>query len=175
MGCSPVIESSATGTRGTLTMPASMASISEKSETTHGKERAFGVAGAAQEERRGRKIVDGLDADLGLDRLEAGDPDAGFFVALLGFVALVAGERFVLAVGLAAVAVVGLVVDDDDVLLGAQLAADAAHHLVGRFGERAWLPVGEDRLGELAGGDLLAQLEGVEVGDDDLGLPELVL
>jgi hypothetical protein len=34
---SPVIELSATGTRGTLTMPASMASISEKSETTHGK------------------------------------------------------------------------------------------------------------------------------------------
>ena len=31
------IESSATGTRGTLTMPASMASISEKSETTQGK------------------------------------------------------------------------------------------------------------------------------------------
>ena len=37
VGCSPVIESSATGTRGTLTMPASMESIKEKSETTHGK------------------------------------------------------------------------------------------------------------------------------------------
>ena len=37
------------------------------------------------------------------------------------------------------------------------------------------LPVGEDRLGELAGGDLLAQLEGVEVGDDDFRLPELLL
>ena len=38
---------------------------------------------------------------------------------------------------LAAVAVVGLVVDDDDVLLVAEVAADAAHHLVGRLGERA--------------------------------------
>ena len=101
-----------------------------------GKERAFGVAGAAQEERRGREVVDGLHADLGLHGLEAGNPDAGLFVALLGFDAVVAGELLVLAVGLAAVAVVGLVVDDDDVLLVAQLAADAAHHLVGRFGER---------------------------------------
>ena len=37
MGWSPCIESSETGTRGTLTMPDSMASISEKSETTQGK------------------------------------------------------------------------------------------------------------------------------------------
>ena len=57
-----------------------------------GKERAFGIARAAQEERRGRKIVDGLHADLGFDGFEAGNPDAGLFVALLGFLALVAGE-----------------------------------------------------------------------------------
>ena len=30
------------------------------------------------------------------------------------------------------------------------------------------------RLGELAGGDRLARQEGVEVGDDDLGLAELL-
>ena len=36
------------------------------------------------------------------------------------------------------------------------------------------LAVGENRLGELAGGDLLAQQEGVEVGDEDLGLAELL-
>ena len=46
-----------------------------------------------------------------------------------GLDALVAGELLVLAVGLAAVAVVGLVVEDDDVLLAAELAADAADHL----------------------------------------------
>ena len=33
----------------------------------------------------------------------------------------------------------------------------------------------ENRLGELAGGDLLAQLEGVEVGDEDLRLAKLFL
>ena len=37
----------------------------------------------------------------------------------------------------------------------------------------AGLALGQDRLRELAGVDLLAQLEGVEVGDDDLGLAEL--
>ena len=87
MGWSPVIASSATGTRGTLTMPDSMASMREKSETTQGTERAFGVAGAAQEEGRGGEIVDGADADLALDRLQAGDPDAGLLLALLGFAA----------------------------------------------------------------------------------------
>ena len=35
-------------------------------------------------------------------------------------------------------------------------------------------PIGKNRLGELAGRDLLAQLEGVEVGDEDLGLAELL-
>ena len=36
VGWSPVIALSCTGTRGTLTMPDSMASIREKSETTQG-------------------------------------------------------------------------------------------------------------------------------------------
>ena len=152
-------------------MPASMASISEKSETTQGKSVPSRIAGAAQEERRGRKVVDRLHADLRFDGLEAGDPDAGLFFALLGFLALVAGELHVLAVRLAAVAVVRLVVDDDDVLLVAQLAADAADHLVGRLRERRSIsPLRQNRFGELAGGHLLAQQEGVEVGDQDLGL-----
>ena len=34
--------------------------------------------------------------------------------------------------------------------------------------------LGENCLGQLAGSDLLAELEGVEVGDDDLGLAELL-
>ncbi len=68
---------------------------------------------------------------------------------------------------------VGFVVDDDDVLLGAQLAADAADHLIGRLGEDAGRALGEDSLGDLAGADLLAKLEGVKVGDDDPGLAEL--
>ena len=61
---------------------------------------------------------------LRLDRLEAADPDARLFVAVLGLGLVVAGElvgehaagRLVDLVGrLAPVAVVRLVVDDDDV------------------------------------------------------------
>ena len=96
-------------------------------------------------------------------------------LALLGLVALLARERLVFAVGLAPVAVMGLVVDDDDVPLAAQFAADAVHHLVGRLGERTRLTVGQNLLGQLAGVDRLAQLEGVVVGDDDLGLAELIM
>ena len=36
-----------------------------------GEERALGVAGAREEERRGGEVVDGADAELALDRLEA--------------------------------------------------------------------------------------------------------
>jgi hypothetical protein len=49
--------------------------------------------------------------------LQSGEPDAGFFFPLLRFGAVVARQFFFVCVGLAAVAVVGLVVDDDDVLL----------------------------------------------------------
>ena len=68
---------------------------------------------------------------------------------------------------------VGFVVEDDDVLLAAQLAADAAHHLVGRLGERARLALrSRIALVSLPASPRLAQQEGVEVGDDDLGLAE---
>ena len=70
-GLSPVIESSATGTRGTLTMPA-LDGVDQR-EVGHdpGEQRALAVARAAEEERRGREVVDGLDAELALDCLQA--------------------------------------------------------------------------------------------------------
>ena len=54
------------------------------------EERAFGVAGAAQEERRRGEIDDARDAELAVDRFEAGNPEPGGFVVLLGFLLLVA-------------------------------------------------------------------------------------
>ena len=138
---------------------------------------ALRPARAPEVERRGREVVDGLDADLGGDRLEAGDPDAGLLVALGGLGLVLAGERVEASrcrrPRATAVAVVGLVVEHDDVALVAQRAQHPAHHLVGRLGEHAWLLAGE-RLGELRRLDLLPQLEGVEVGDDDLRSAEVV-
>ena len=150
-------------------MPDSMASISEKSETTQGNRVPFPIARAAEEERSRRQVVEAPDADLVADGFEPRDPDPGFLVPLLGFGAIFALERLVLAVGLAAVAVMGLVVDDDDVLLAAEFPADAVDHL-----GRGLVEVGaENLLGQLVGLDQLPDLEGVEVGDEDLGPAEL--
>ena len=98
--------SSATGTRGTFTMPDSIASISEKSDTTQGNSVPSLNPEPSQEERRGRKVIHHLDAHLGLDRLQARDPDARLLFPLLRFPALVAGECFLVRIGFAAVAMV---------------------------------------------------------------------
>jgi hypothetical protein len=63
-----------------------------------------------------------------------------------------------------------LVIDDDDVLLVAELAADAPHHLVGRLGERAVPIARENLLSERGAVGMLAGQKGVVVGDDDLRL-----
>ena len=63
----------------------------------------------------------------------------------------------------------GLVVDDDDVPLVAELPANAVDHLGGGLVE-----VGaENLLGQLVGFDQLPDLESVEVGDEDLRPAEL--
>ena len=94
------------------------------------EQRAFGVAGAAQEERRRRQVDDAADAELAVDRLQAGNPQAGGFVVLFGFLLVVALQRLVVrVVRLLAVAVVRLVVDDEDVLHAHQVGHDALEHL----------------------------------------------
>ena len=94
--------------------------------------------------------------------------------SLLGLRALVAGRASrPRRPALAAVAVMGLVVEDDDVLLACRSSRQTRRTI--------WSGVSVNGLGvavgrpgshfvELAGLDLLAQLEGVEVGDEDLGL-----
>jgi hypothetical protein len=66
----------------------------------------------------------------------------------------------------------GFVVDDEDVLLVAEVAADTANHLIGGLGKGIRVAAGEDRLGELRRLNLLAQAECVEVRDQNLGLAE---
>jgi hypothetical protein len=134
-----------------------------------GEERPFAVARAAEEERGRRQVVNRPDAGLVADRLQAREPDAGLLIPLLGLGAVLALERLGLAVGLAAVAVVGLVVDDHDVPLAPQLPADPVDHL-----GRSLVEVGaQDLLGQLVRLDQLAGPEGMEIGDQDLGPAEL--
>ena len=102
-------------------------------EVAHGprEQRALGVARAAQEERRGREVEDARDAELALHRFEAGNPEAGGLVVLLGFLLVVALQLFVVRLRrrLLAVAVVGLVVEHEDVLEAHEVGHDALEHL----------------------------------------------
>ena len=80
-----------------------------------GKERAFGVAGATQKERRRREVEDALESERAIDRFESRHPQPRGLVVLLGFLALVSFQRFVIRVRrLLAVAVVRLVVNGQD-------------------------------------------------------------
>ena len=82
------------------------------------EEGAFGVPRATKEEGRCREIDHPCDADLLLDGLQSRDPHPRGFSVLLRFFAIVALELafLVLARGPLAVAVVGLVVEDEDLL-----------------------------------------------------------
>ena len=61
-----------------------------------------------------------------------------------------------------------LVVDDDDVLLGGQIAADAPHDLIGRLEKRARLALRQDRLRQARRVSALVSEKGVIVRDHDL-------
>ena len=114
-----------------------------------------------------------LTPSLRLHGLEAGDPETGGLVVLLGLLPVVALEvvDLLVALGLLAVAVVGLVVEDQDVLHAHQVGHDALEHLA--FGLRASEsarpggPASSERP-PFDSSMRLAQLEGVVVGDDDL-------
>ncbi len=126
-----------------------------------------------------RQVVDGLDAQLALHREKATEPHPGILVALGDLLV----ELLALVDGLVLVAVVGLVVEHDDLSAGSALgpptgevAQHPRHHLVGGLLEVVdILAVGEDLA--CVGRDpldLLAVLgdQLVVVGDHDLGLAE---
>ena len=98
------------------------------------EQRALGIARAAQEERRRRQIVDGGEAELALDGLDARDPQPRRLVVLFRLLLVLALELFaVVGLRLLAVAVMRLVVEDDDVLQPHQVAAGALQHLAFGF------------------------------------------
>ena len=98
------------------------------------EERALGVAGAAEEERRRRQVDDALRPSL---RFTASRPEIQRRAASLFFSAsflLVALQVLIVRVlRLLAVAVMRLVVDDEDVLHAHQVRHDALEHLAFGF------------------------------------------
>src|SRR5207245_8933168 len=80
-----------------------------------GGEGALDVAGALEEERRRREIVDRLDPELLTDRFQASDPYLGSLLLHLGLLPVLPRQRLLdLRLAAAVVAVMGLVVDNDD-------------------------------------------------------------
>ena len=116
-------------------------------------------------------------AEFAVHGFEPGDPEPGGLVVLLGLLLLLALQVFVVCLGrLFAIAVMRLVVEDEDVLHPHQVGHDPLEHLA----------LGLEGLQLLAGAalkqgaatrrefDALAKLECVVVGDDDLGPVDLV-
>ena len=135
------------------------------------EERAFGIPGATEEERRGGEIDDAVDADLARHGLEAADPDPRLLLVLLRLLFLVPRQlRFSLSVLLAEVAVVGFVVQDHHVLHAHELGHDALQHLTfGLEGPKLLAAPLEQRAAALRQLQRVVQHERVVVGDDDLG------
>ena len=80
------------------------------------------------------KIDDAADAELAVDGFQAGNPEPGSLVVLLGLLLLVALQVFVVRLfRLLAVAVVRLVVEDEDVLHAHQVGHHALEHLAFGF------------------------------------------
>ncbi len=132
---------------------------------------ALGVPRSLEEEWRRRHVEDAPDADLVTDGAQALEPDAGLLLVLPRLGALVGVEpAFEGLVGWGrCVAVVRLVVEDHEILRGAEHPADAADHLARRFLEPVEVAAraGEDLLGQCRCLLLLPSDEGVVVGDLD--------
>ncbi len=169
---------SATGTRGQL-HDAALDGVHQR-EVAHRprEEGALGISRSAQEEGGRREIDHPGEPELAVDRLQAGDPEAGGLVVTLSLLALVALEVVVIIlVGrLLPVAMVRLVVQDEDVLQPHQLGHHALEHLaLGLEGVQliADAPL-KQRAPALRQLHPLAALEGVIVGNDDLGAVDIV-
>ena len=65
---------------------------------------------------------------------------------------------------------VGFVIDDDDVLLAAELTADPTYHFIGALGEWTVAAICQNRLCQFAGCNRLSLLERMEIGDEDARL-----
>src|SRR5690606_14873224 len=128
--------------------------------------------GAAQEERGRGEVDNAVDAELSFDDFEAADPETGGLVILLRLLLVVALElvRFVCA-RLLAVAVVGLVVENEESLDAQQVRHYSLEHLAFGFqrvqGGAATLEKSAIPLCEL---QFFAEFKCVVVGDDDLRL-----
>ena len=165
-------------------MPASIASMREKSETTHPNSSPSGISRTSKKKWRGREIVDDLDADDSRRGSDPVDPDAsGLLVAFRfgvclgrGFLFRTHDGRRVCVTVAFLVAMVCFVIDDDDAANAPSVAPSRAGSSHLRFrgnarrtrssASRPW----QHLSGSIGDVDLRSPLERVIVGDHDPGL-----
>src|ERR1035441_10229661 len=83
-------------------------------EVAHGprEQGSFGVAGAAEKERRRGEVHHAGNAELALDDFKSGDPEPGGLVVLLGFLLVIALQiAYLIYLRLCAVTVMSLVIE----------------------------------------------------------------
>ena len=138
-----------------------------------GKQSAFGIARATQEEWGGGQIEYARYAEFAVDGFQAGDPQARGLVVFFGLFSVVAFQIdvFHFEAGLLAVAVVGFVVDDKHIAQAHKVWHHALEHLAFGFQrvERINAPALQQQTAAFGQLHALARLEGVVIGDDDLG------
>jgi hypothetical protein len=147
-------------------------------EVAHGprEQRALGVTGAAEKEGGRRQVHDAGQAELAIHRFQAGNPEPGRLVVLLGFLLLLSFQFLLVRLfRLLGVAVVRLVVEHEDVLHAHKVGHHPLEHLaLGLL--RVQLLTPPLKQGAPAGGefDALAELEGVIVGNHDFRAVDVV-
>src|ERR1022692_3374553 len=137
-------------------------------EVAHGprEERSFWLARTAEEEWRRGEVHHPGNAELALDDFKSGYPQPGGLVVLLGLLLFVALQNAylicIICIGLRAVTVMRLVVEDQDVLLA------FGFERVQRFA-----PALEQRASTFRKLEALTKLEGVVIRNDDFGAVQI--
>ena len=135
------------------------------------KQRALGIARAAQEEGRCREIEHAAQPQTAVNALQPGNPHPRRFLVRLRLLKVVVLRLGLLRVsGPFPVAVMGLVVEDHDVLHAHQVGNDPLEHLAFRFERVRVFPAATSQEGTSAfrQGHPFTPLEGVKVRDYDL-------
>ena len=133
---------------------------------------AFDIARPAQKEGRRGKVYHPVDAQFFADGFEPRDPQAGGFPVFFGFLSVISLERaFLLLTRLFAIAVVGFIVENQDVLDSHDLWHDPLQHLPFGFqGLQRFASPAKQGTPTFGQWQAFTPLEGVKVGDDDLRL-----
>ena len=139
------------------------------------EQRSLRIAAPAQKKRSRRKIDNRRFPEFALNRLKPGNPKPRHFVASIGFLLFVGGKRFFFVFALLRiffpVAVVCLVVDDENVLHAEQFRHHAAKHLPLGLERLQSVPAGrapfEQTLRHRRSCNAFPQFERVVIGDDD--------